>query len=151
AGHHGAARHAASPLRGADPGGSVPPHSGNDSASRRAARVRRRETRGPPDAPEAPGRCPRRPRSDVERRGIEGAHPAMKIAHVLTVVAALVLTASPALAFDPEQTFRKGAFVLSLDGGGGAQNNLEKHERQTHLDLWWIQGRASVLPFGTSG
>jgi opacity protein-like surface antigen len=75
----------------------------------------------------------------------------MKISRVLAAVAVLLLAASPALAFDPEQTFRKGAFVLSLDGGAGAQNNLERHERQTHLDLWWIQGRASLLPFGTSG
>ena len=74
----------------------------------------------------------------------------MRIPRVLAV--ALVLSvASPALAFDPEQTFKKGSFVLSLDGGGGTQNNLEKHRVQTGLDLWWIQGRASLLPLGTSG
>ena len=74
----------------------------------------------------------------------------MRIPRVLAV--ALVLSvASPAMAFDPEQTFKKGSFVLSLDGGGGTQNNLEKHRVQTGLDLWWIQGRASLLPLGTSG
>ena len=75
----------------------------------------------------------------------------MRILRPLAVVALVLSVASPALAFDPEQTFGKGAFVLSLDGGVGTQNNLERHERQTRLDLWWIQGRASLLPFGTTG
>ena len=75
----------------------------------------------------------------------------MRILRALAVLALVLSVASPVLAFDPEQTFRKGAFVLSLDGGAGTQNNLERHERQTHLDLWWIQGRASLLPFGTTG
>ena len=75
----------------------------------------------------------------------------MRVLRTLAVVALVLCLASPALAFDPEQTFRKGTFVLSLDGGGGTQNNLERHERQTHLDLWWIQGRTSLLPLGTTG
>ena len=75
----------------------------------------------------------------------------MRILRTLAVVALGLSVAPPALAFDAEQTFRKGAFVLSLDGGGGTQNNLERHARQTHLDLWWIQGRASLLPLGTTG
>ena len=75
----------------------------------------------------------------------------MRIPRALAAVVIVLLAASPALAFDAEQTFKKGAFVLSLDAGGGAQNNLEQHERQTELDLWWIQGRASLLPFGTTG
>jgi hypothetical protein len=75
----------------------------------------------------------------------------MRISRALAAVVVVLLAAAPALAFDPELTFKRGGFVLSLDGGGGAQNNLEKHERQTELDLWWIQGRASLLPFGTTG
>jgi len=75
----------------------------------------------------------------------------MKIARVLAAAVLVLSAASPALAFDPEQTFRKGGFVLSLDAGGGTQNNLERHERQTDIDLWWIQGRASILPLGTTG
>jgi opacity protein-like surface antigen len=75
----------------------------------------------------------------------------MRILRTLCLFTVVLLLASPALAFDPEQTFKKGGFVLSLDGGWGTQNNLEKHERQTGLDLWWIQGRAGWLPFGTSG
>ena len=75
----------------------------------------------------------------------------MRILRALAIALVALSVASSALAFDPEQTFKKGAFVLSLDGGGGAQNNLERHERQTGLDLWWIQGRASLLPFDTIG
>ena len=75
----------------------------------------------------------------------------MTIPRSLAAVLIVLLAAAPALAFDPELTFKRGGFVLSLDGGGGAQNNLEKHGRQTELDLWWIQGRASLLPFGTTG
>lgn len=75
----------------------------------------------------------------------------MRALRVLAVVVAVLSIASGAAAFDPELTFKKGGFVLSIDGGGGTQNNLEKHERQTGIDLWWIQGRASILPFGTSG
>jgi hypothetical protein len=75
----------------------------------------------------------------------------MRPLRALAVVAVVLSAASPALAFDPEQTFKKGALVLSLDGGGGSQSNLENHRVQTGLDLWWIQGRASLLPLGTTG
>ena len=75
----------------------------------------------------------------------------MRILRALVVLVLALSGASSALAFDPEQTFKKGAFVLSLDAGGGAQNNLEHHGRQTGLDLFWIQGRASLLPLGTTG
>jgi hypothetical protein len=63
----------------------------------------------------------------------------------------VLLAASPALGFDPEQAFKRGGFVLSVEGGGGSQNDLEQHGRQTGIDLWWIQGRASLLPLGTTG
>jgi opacity protein-like surface antigen len=74
-----------------------------------------------------------------------------RIAVVAVVAMALAASSSPAAAFDPEQTFKQGAFVLSLEGGGGSQNNLEHKHVQTGLDLWYLQGRASMLPFGTSG
>ena len=70
---------------------------------------------------------------------------------VAVVAIGLATSSSPAAAFDPEQTFKQDTFVLSLDGGGGPQNNLERHHIQTGLDLWYLQGRASFLPFGTSG
>ena len=42
----------------------------------------------------------------------------MRILRALAVAALVLSVVSPALAFDPEQTFKKGGFVLSLDGGG---------------------------------
>jgi opacity protein-like surface antigen len=63
----------------------------------------------------------------------------------------LLLAASPALAFDPAQTFRKGATVLSLEGGAGHQENLEGHRVQTGLDLWYLGLRYSWLPFEPAG
>jgi hypothetical protein len=75
----------------------------------------------------------------------------MRIPRALCLVTLLLALASPALAFDPELTFKKGGFVLSVDGGWGTQNNLENHSQQTELDLWWIQGRVGWLPFGTVG
>jgi hypothetical protein len=48
----------------------------------------------------------------------------------------LLLVASPALAFDPTETFKKGSTVLSIEGGGGSQSNLQNQRRQTELDLW---------------
>lgn len=66
----------------------------------------------------------------------------------LLMLAVVALPSAPALAYDPEQTFTKGGVVLSLDGGGGAQTNYNS-DRHEAIDLWWIQGRASLLPFGT--
>ena len=59
--------------------------------------------------------------------------------------------ASPAAAFDAEKTFTRGGLVVSIDAGGGAQNDLENHHRQTGIDLWWIQGRVSLLPIDGRG
>ena len=75
----------------------------------------------------------------------------MTMPRILVALLLVLSAASSALAFDPELTFKKGGFVLSIDGGGGNQNNLEDKARPTELDLWWIQGRGSLLPFGTSG
>lgn len=63
----------------------------------------------------------------------------------------LLLAASPALAFDAAQTFRKGATVLSVEGGAGSQDNLEGHRVQTGLDLWYAGVRYSLLPFAPAG
>ena len=63
----------------------------------------------------------------------------------------LLLTAGPALAFDVNQTFSKGTNVMSLEGGGGTQNNLEQHKRQTGLDLWYLGYRYSLLPLDPVG
>ena len=72
---------------------------------------------------------------------------------LLAGTALLVVTAhaSPAWAFDPEQTFKKGAYVLSAEGGYGAQFNLERTRHQSDLEFFNLGLRASILPFGTSG
>ena len=52
---------------------------------------------------------------------------------IRTIVALLLLllAVTPAFAFDPAQTFRKGATVLSVEGGGGSQANFEGFTTQT--------------------
>jgi opacity protein-like surface antigen len=69
------------------------------------------------------------------------------------VLAALTAVTSLAQAFDPERTFAPGAFALSLGGGGGEQAgfSVRKGHNLEPLDLWWVDGRASWVPFGTVG
>jgi len=61
-------------------------------------------------------------------------------------LAALVAPAAPAWAFDNEQTFAKGSYVLSLEGGYGEQFNLEGHRTQSDIKFFNLGIRASVLP-----
>jgi opacity protein-like surface antigen len=70
---------------------------------------------------------------------------------VLIALLALLLAAAPALAFDATPTFKKGSTVLSLEGGGGHQDNLEGHRVQSGLDLWYVGVRYSLLPFEPAG
>jgi len=63
----------------------------------------------------------------------------------------LVLAVSPALAFDANQTFKQGNTVLSIEGGGGTQSNLQGHRVQTDLDAWYIGLRYSLLPLQPAG
>jgi len=69
----------------------------------------------------------------------------------ITLLALVVLGASPAVAFDSAQTFKQGATVLSVEAGGGSQNNLERHRVQSNLDLWYIGVRYSLLPLPPVG
>jgi hypothetical protein len=64
---------------------------------------------------------------------------------------ALLLLGSPASAFDPHATFAKGAFVLSVEGGGGEDDSWERHRVVTHVEFWNAGVRASLLPFGAGG
>ena len=66
-------------------------------------------------------------------------------------LAGLPLAIAPAQAFDPAQTFRQGTTVLSVETGGGSQNNLERHRVQSNLDLWSIGMRYSLLPLAPTG
>ena len=63
----------------------------------------------------------------------------------------LALAASPACAFDNAQTFRQGSTVLSVEAGGGSQNNFERHQVQSDLDLWYVGFRYALLPLAPTG
>lgn len=76
----------------------------------------------------------------------------MKTRTVLVAgVAVLVALAAPAWAFDNTQTFVKGAYVLSLEGGAGAQFNLEGHHAQSDIAFFNVGLRSSLLPFEPFG
>jgi Lipid A 3-O-deacylase (PagL) len=62
-------------------------------------------------------------------------------------VAAAILVATPAAAFDTDQVFRKGVLVFSLEGGGGRQDNLVD-ESLSDLELANAGVRLGMIPFG---
>ncbi|PYM26541.1 MAG: hypothetical protein DMD80_18505 [Candidatus Rokuibacteriota bacterium] len=67
---------------------------------------------------------------------------------------ALLLAAAapaPAWAFDAEQTFKKGTFVLSGEGAYGWQFNLENKKSVTYLEFYDVGVRFSLLPFDPVG
>lgn len=70
---------------------------------------------------------------------------------VFVVLAGALAIVSPAGAFDPTQTFKKGTFVLSGEAGYGEQHNLEGQEIQTGLDFANAGVRFGWLPFGPAG
>jgi lipid A 3-O-deacylase len=70
---------------------------------------------------------------------------------VAVVLVALVLPTALASAFDAEQTFRKGTWVLSIEGGGGSQLNFEGMHDTTGLDFWNTGVRAGLVPWGPVG
>ncbi|MBI2218184.1 MAG: acyloxyacyl hydrolase [Candidatus Rokubacteria bacterium] len=73
------------------------------------------------------------------------------VAVAVATAVGLAATAAPAHAFDAEQTFRKGAVVLSLEGGYHEQANIEGHRFQTGLEFWNAGARLSLLPFEPVG
>ncbi len=74
-----------------------------------------------------------------------------RIGWITTALAVLLLTAAPASAFDTEQTFNKGTFVLSGEGTYGWQFNLENKSRVTYLEFYDVGVRFSLLPFEPLG
>jgi Lipid A 3-O-deacylase (PagL) len=69
----------------------------------------------------------------------------------VAVLLAVTALAPVAWAFDPEQTFKKGAYVLSGEGGYGAQFNLERERLQSDVKFFNLGFRAALIPFGTTG
>jgi hypothetical protein len=83
----------------------------------------------------------RRRRLDPERR-LPRVLPAL-----LATIAAVLLGAAPASAFDADETFRKGTFVFSVELQGGVQDNIGGGFQS---DLEMVGGglRFGLLPFG---
>ncbi|HZF02957.1 MAG TPA: acyloxyacyl hydrolase [Patescibacteria group bacterium] len=70
---------------------------------------------------------------------------------ITVMVALLLAAAAPAWAFDAEQTFKKGTFVLSGEGAYGWQFNLENKAHVTYLEFYDVGVRFSLLPFDSVG
>jgi hypothetical protein len=71
------------------------------------------------------------------------------LASMLLLGSAVV--ASRASAFDANQTFAQGTFVISAEGSYGEQFNLEGFSDQSDIRFWNAGLRASMLPFGPEG
>jgi opacity protein-like surface antigen len=72
---------------------------------------------------------------------------------VVVIVAVLTLAAlaPPVSAFDADQAFAKGTYVLSGEGVYGQQFNLEGVVHESDIEFWGLGLRASMLPFGPTG
>jgi opacity protein-like surface antigen len=64
---------------------------------------------------------------------------------------ALLALRAPAWAFDNEQTFAKGTYVFSFEGGYGEQFNLERQREQSGVAFANVGIRAGLLPFDRLG
>jgi hypothetical protein len=67
------------------------------------------------------------------------------------VVTFLLAFAAPVAAFDAEQTFKKGTFVLSGEGAYGWQFNFEDKSDVTYLEFYDVGVRLSLLPLAPLG
>jgi opacity protein-like surface antigen len=74
----------------------------------------------------------------------------MTVRSLAPLAALIVLLTTPALAFDAKDTFRKGTFVASAEGGFGQRQNVEDHRLQTEFEFWNAGLRFSLLPLGPS-
>ncbi len=72
------------------------------------------------------------------------------VAPIGAVLLVLATLAGPASAYDPSTTFTKGAYVLSVEGGGGTQHNVEDQRFQTGLEFWNAGVRLGYLPWGAA-
>ena len=73
----------------------------------------------------------------------------LAVVHVVIVLA--LLAPVSAMAFDPEETFAKGTFVLSGEGAYGSQFDLEDNRDFSAIEAWDVGLRFGLLPFETVG
>ena len=74
-----------------------------------------------------------------------------RLTAALALVMLALLAPGPALAFDAEQTFAKGGFVLSGEGAYGWQLDIEDNRDFSAIEFWDAGIRFGVLPFDTLG
>lgn len=74
----------------------------------------------------------------------------LSVVHVVVVVLALLAPVC-AMAFDPEETFAKGTFVLSGEGAYALQFDLEDNRDFSTIEAWDVGLRFGLLPFETVG
>lgn len=65
--------------------------------------------------------------------------------------AAVGLVATPAVAYEARETFRKGAIVLSVEGGYGAEDSFADVGRDTGLEFVNAGARISLVSLGPTG
>ena len=70
---------------------------------------------------------------------------------VAGVTVLVLVLAAPAWAFDADQTFKRGTFVLSGEGSYGWQFDLEDKRSVTYLEFYDVGVRFSLLPFDPFG
>jgi hypothetical protein len=71
------------------------------------------------------------------------------LAALVVMLIAVGLSPTVAGAFDPAETFHKGTVLLSVEGGGGVENNFEPFS--SDIEFWNVGFRLSLIPFGTTG
>ena len=85
----------------------------------------------------------------IERTVLSGtSYRRGRLAGIITFLAVLVASSGTGNAYDSDETFRKGAYVLSVEGGGGAQHDLASHPDESGLKFLNGGVRLSLLPFG---
>jgi lipid A 3-O-deacylase len=75
----------------------------------------------------------------------------IRLTVIVVLIALAFLAPAAAVAFDPEQTFAKGTFILSGEGAYGWQFDLEDNRDFSAVEFWDATVRFGVLPFETLG
>jgi lipid A 3-O-deacylase PagL len=74
-----------------------------------------------------------------------------RLTAMVVLIAVAILAPATAFAFDPEQTFAKGTFVVSGEGAYGSQFDLEDNRDFSAIEFWDAGVRLGVLPFDPVG